>query len=293
MSPVHFSAICMAETRKLFSRLTAKLGLVVVAGLALLTVLIVLWIDDSGLGWTTTVGSTVTENTLGARYDFEAADVIVASLWPRNALFIGRLFLVALAAMSVASEFTSRTLREDVLRPVPRWAFPLAKCFALSVWAAVSLGITFVFSLALAVPIFGIWGPWLNTFLAYFATFAGDIGLIAIAMLAAFATRSVPGTIVALFLFWLLNSVTGWVVWAASKALPFASAVYPAEPEFFALWSDRVATLQKWLPSSALELWTGYALNTPWAWQSIIVLFLIIGGSIGLSAALFSRQDVP
>lgn len=293
LASAHFRRICGAEIKKLLSRTTARLGLVAVAGTAILTVLFIMWIDSSGIGFTTTVGDTVTENTLGDKYNFAAADVLVNSLWPRNALFIGRLFLVALTALSVASEFTARTLREDVLRPVPRFAIPAAKFVAIGVWAALSLVVTFVFSAALALPVFGVGGPWFNTLLAYTATFAGDLGLIAVALLAAFATRSVAGTIVALFLFWLLNSAAGWAVWIASKALPWIPAGTPEEALVIETWSDRVATLQLWLPSSALELWQGYSFDTPWAWQSALVLVLITGGSVALTMGLFDRQDVP
>lgn len=296
MSPQHFFAIYLAETSKLFSRLTARLGLVVVAATAVITVLFMWWLDNSGIGWTTQVGDTITENTLGSRYDFGAADVLVGSLWPRNALFIGRLFLIALTALTVAAEFSARTLREDVLRPVPRFAIPLAKWMAINTWAAVALVITFVFSAGLALPIFGLGGSWLNTLLAYFATWAGDVGLVAVTVLAAFASRSVAGTIVVMFLVWLLNTVLGWAVWIASKLIPFAEPFFAGQPEAaaeLAKWSERIANLQVWLPSSALELWQGYALDTPWAWQSIIVLFAVTGGALAATVALFQRQDVP
>jgi len=292
MNPVHLLRLCEAETSKLFSRLTARLGLVVAAGLAVATVLFTLWVDSSGLGWTTTVGDVTTQNTLGAKYSFAGADVLVNSLWPRNAVFMGRVFLVALTALSVASEFTNRTLREDVLRPVPRWSIPLAKISALSVWSAASLGITAGFSSALALPIFGFGGPWGNTLLAYIATFAGDVGLITVAVFAAFVTRSVAGTIVALFLFWLVNTVAGWGVWLASSILPMIPAPDPQAAEQLAYWGEVVATLQLWLPSSALELWHGYALDTPWAWQSALVLVGIVAVSTVSAMGVFSIQDV-
>jgi ABC-type transport system involved in multi-copper enzyme maturation permease subunit len=282
MSPEHFIGICVAETRKLFSRLTARLGLVVVAFTAVFTVLFLSWLDGSQIGFSSVDGQgMVNESTLGGMLDLTGASTLIHTLWSRNVMFMGRVFIIALAALSVASEFSSRTLREDVLRPVPRWSIPAA------------LVVTFLFSAALALPIQGFGGPWGTTLLAYMATLAGDMGFIGITMLVAFTTRSVVGSIIVPFIFWLLSSVTGLVVLAANGILIRVIEFFPEQAAELQIWADRVATLNLWLPSSGLELWWTAALGNSWAWQSVLVLILIIGTSTAATVAVFQHQDVP
>lgn len=294
MSPDHFIGLCGAETRKLFSRLTARLGLVVVAFTAVFTVLFLSWLDGSQIGFSSVDGQgMVSESTLGGMLDLTGASTLIHTLWSRNVMFMGRLFIIALTALSVASEFSARTLREDVLRPVPRWSIPAAKFVALTIWAAVSLVVTVLFSAALALPIQGIGGPWGSTILAYLATLAGDMGFIGLTMLVAFATRSVVGSIIVPFIFWLLSSVTGLVVLAANSILIRVIEFFPDQAAELQIWADRIATLNLWLPSSGLELWWTVALGNAWAWQSVLVLVFIIGSSTLLTVAVFQKQDVP
>lgn len=282
MTMGHFGLLYGAETKKLFGRLSARLGLVAVAVSAVLAVLIIRWADGSGFTWQSSVNGEVANNTLGDQFSFEGADGAVAAIWPRNALFVGRIFLIMLGALITAGELQSRTLREDLLRPVPRWSVLMAKFGALATWSAVSLVLCATFALALSVPLFGVGGAWGQTALAYVATFLGDCMLIALVLLTAVIARSVSGTLVALVLFWVANSVAGWALWALWKVAGIFS------PDF----ASDVQDVKVWLPGSALDVWTGYALDEPWAWQSFLVLFATWALALLGSLVIFERRDV-
>jgi len=282
MTPGHLLRICGAETRKLFSRLTARLGLVLMAVSAVATVLFIRWIDTSGLSVTNS--SSGVTSTLGDTYDYLGSDGALMALVPRNVLFVGRFVIVALVALSGAGEFKRRTLREDVLRPVPRGAVVLAKWFAVCVWAAVSLGITGVFASALAVPLFGLHGAWGNLAVAYASTFVGDCALAAILLLVAFAVRSVVATLVVGFLFWMINTAPMWLMWAGQKIAGMLGAV------------DAVHSIRAWrvwLPGAALDTWLEYLLDGTWAWQSFVMLGALLVGGLTSAILVFRRIDMP
>lgn len=280
MSGAHLLRVCGAETSKLFSRLTARVGLVLVAVAALLAVLFLRWIDESGLEYS--VGGAV--STLGDTYDYDGATGPLAALVPRNVFFVGRMVLVALVALSAAGEYRGRTLREDALRPVPRWAVPVAKWVALCAWSAASLLVALLFSAGLSVPLFGAGGSWLHIAIAYGGTFIGDCALAAIVLLAAFALRSVVATIVTGFLFWMVNTLPMWGLWALQKVIAAFGAVE---------YVKQVRGLRVWLPGSALDTWVEYWLDGVWAWQSFLVLgLMLVLGLVG-SALVFRRIDVP
>mgnify|MGYP005620230051 CR=1 FL=1 len=48
-------------------------------------------------------------------------------------------------ALSVAGEYRSRTVREDLIRPVPRWVVPVSKWLAAITWVFASLLVAWVF----------------------------------------------------------------------------------------------------------------------------------------------------
>ena len=121
-----------AEAQKLMSRRAARLGLVLAASLGVAGPLLVL----AANGMEMNVNEASLVDWLGLR--LEPTEGQLASLRLRNALPLPR-FVMWLAASSFAGEYRNRTLREDLLRPVPRHAVLAAKWIALVLWIALSV----------------------------------------------------------------------------------------------------------------------------------------------------------
>lgn len=276
MTGTHFLALWRAETTKLFSRLTAKAGLAVAA---------LIGIGGPLLLWMTAgMGITMNGQDIAASLTQDGAAGVDWGLWLRNNLLLVRVFVMILGALAVAGEFRARTLREDLLRPVPRWAVPLAKWAALITWIAAALVVGWVFSGLLSVIVFGFEGDWSRVALGYAVTLLADAGFTTLVLLIAVASRSVSGTVIGVVLYVILDTVAWWGL----RALAFVGGLLEL-PQVL----QRVVELRPWFPSSAFGVWNGYAEATPWQWQSFVALGVITVTCIAVTEWLFHRIDVP
>ncbi|MBT3223478.1 MAG: ABC transporter permease subunit [Proteobacteria bacterium] len=281
MSPLVLFRLWKAETDKLLSRFTARLGLVLAVLLG--------FVGPIGLWWVGTSDAVFNAKALSEMWTETAPLAQEWSLSVRNNLYFMRIMLTLLGAMSFAGEYRAHTLREDLLRPVPRWVVPLVKWLALVNWLALTLIITWAVSTVMGIAIFGFGGPWFEAFTGYLATLGTDAGFAALVLLVAVAFRSVAGAIGGVMLYAVIDTLMAWgldtLAWGLTNLAKIGA--FQDLPSLVEL----VMTVRPWLPSSAYSCWAGY--NDEWVWQSMVTLTLLTVCCLGLSKVIASYVDVP
>ena len=273
--PAHLMALWQAETIKLLSRTSARVGLVVATLIGLFIPVILFWLSSSEMQ----MNGTEVAETLAA----DAPKALLWSLYVRN-FFILRAFVIMLGALSVAGEYRAKTLREDFLRPVPRWSILFAKWTSLCTWIVLSLGITWLISSVLGLILFGTEGEWLDPAKGYLVTGLCDIGFAMLVLAIAVAIRSVAASIIGVFLFLVFDTFLGW-------GLTLASWVGSATELPWAL--EFAVQARPWLPSSAFGVWYSFAGGDPWVWQNFAALGVVSGAAAVLAVVVFEWMDVP
>jgi ABC-type transport system involved in multi-copper enzyme maturation permease subunit len=282
MSGPHFSALVVAEVRKLFSRTSARAGIVigVLIGIGVPLVRGLWRVAELRLAAAIAADIGAELPPLPA---IEPDSWVFYALGVRN-FFVLRILIIMMAALIFAAEYQSRTVREDLLRPVPRWSVLLAKWLALLAWIAVTLVATLVPASLVSIVAWGTDGDWGRLLLGYLATFAADAAFAALALAISIATRSVAGTIVGMVLFYMLDFAL-WVGLLAIQYLPLVDL-----PEWAKTAVDKAFP---WLPSSAFGVWTGASSTAPWSWEGFASLGIIGVASLVLGGWVLSRMDVP
>jgi len=278
MRPQHLMALWQVEVRKLLARMSGRVGLVACVLLALAMPVLLQSCD----------GSEVMLNgaMLGDQYDGTAPEAVSWTLWMRN-FFVLRTFIVVLAAVSVAGEFQDRTLREDLVHPVPRWSVLAAKWAALCTWTVIGAALSWTVAAVLGGILFGAGGDWKSATIAWAVTLLCDFGFAALAMCVAVLLRSVVGTVAGVIGFMIFDTFLGWALTVLTWVGQMAEIPWALELAIQA---------RPWLPSSAFGAWvswTSWAGAEPWAWQHFGALGAITALSMGLAIAVFSRVDIP
>jgi ABC-type transport system involved in multi-copper enzyme maturation permease subunit len=272
-------ALWSAETRKLLSRTSARLGLAIAVVLAVVGPLMLRFFSETDFDLN---GSpTAMATFLFPRADTDVSGAQFVTLRLRNHLVLP-LFVMWLSASSMAGEFRSGTLREDLIRPVGRGQVLVAKWAALVTWIGLSLALTWVVAAGVGALIFGVEGHWLDLALGYMANLGGDAMLAAMTLLMALIFRSVPGTLVGMFFAWVVGAVSG-------VALNIFAAVLSSDTAQ-AQWIEAV---NPWLPNQAAFAWVGCASSDPWQWPHFASMALTTGLCLGLASWVFRRLDVP
>ncbi len=280
MNAAHFAALVTAETRKLFSRTSARIGLSIAAVIGVGVPLL------RGIWRMIEVRLAISADLVPAEVlgEIDASDWVFWSLAVRN-FWIFRVILIVVGALVFAGEYQSRTLREDMLRPVPRWSVLLSKWLALTIWVGATIAITFVCSSLLGII---AWGPsgaaWGDVALGYLSTLATDAGFAALILCVAVATRSVPGTIAGVVVFYFLE----FSIWIGLWVLQMAP-IQGIPPQA----KDVAENAVKWLPSAAFGVWTGAYTSVPWSWQGFTSLGILTLLSLVIAERLLARLDVP
>jgi ABC-2 type transport system permease protein len=275
MTPAHFFSIWRAETLKLLSRLSARTALLVCVALGLAGPALLYSIGSSEM---VINGRPVTETLT-----LTSPEGSIWTLHVRN-FFLMRIFIIMVAALSFAGEFSTRTLREDLIRPVPRWSILTAKWGALMTWIGLTVLIPWTLSSLLGVPLFGLEGTWREVSIGYALTWITDSSFCMLVLLIATLMRSVAGTIVGVFLFMIFDTFFGWGLYLMASLGSFFEL--PAAVQL-------VVEAHPWLPSAAYGLWSSYSPDQPLLWESMVALGLYTVLCFGLANLVFSRTDVP
>jgi ABC-type transport system involved in multi-copper enzyme maturation permease subunit len=270
-------AVVLAEVRKLLSRPVARVGLV---GMALLGAFgpVALWMLAGA-------GVTVNGGDLGASLDVSAPNGLRWALFLRN-FFTGQVLLAVLAAMSFAGELQAHTLREDLVRPVPRAVVLFGKWVALGTWSFLAIllqaALASIVGLVLHPASGGV--EWSALAFAFVGTWAAELSFAAVALATAVLFRSVAGTLAGLFLFLVFERCFTWGLIAARGL--FTSMSETGEPP---AW----AAIVPFTPTSAWSGWTELASGTDPSWQPWVALVMWTALAGVLAERVFARTDVP
>ena len=273
--PSQLTQLWVAEFIKLQSRLSARITWVLLAALGIVVVLFVSLFGDASFNVNGEVSG----------IEVNAGTGLYWGLWART-FFIGQAALLMLGASSFAGEFQTRTLREALVRPVPRWGVLLAKWGALSSWSGISLIAQGVLALLLGAAVLGTKGDigWSNLLLAHGAVWLAEISVAAMVLMAGTLTRSVQLTVAAAFLFLVLDRFLGVVLWGAS-----GMKNEPQTPQFVRL----ILEAAPFAPSHAWHVWQNVVEGQPLVWESWASLFVITILFAVVAERAFARMDVP
>jgi ABC-type transport system involved in multi-copper enzyme maturation permease subunit len=197
-----------------------------------------------------------------------------------RSFFVIATFIILLGAVAFAGEFRARTLREDLIRPVPRTALLLSKWLALCSWVWMSVAATWVPGLLVSILILRGEGDLASVTLGFVSTGIADCMLAGLVLAVSVLSRSVPGTIAGVLLFSFLETTLWAALWIA-RQLP----LLPQEAR------EILTTLAPFLPASSFSIWRGYAEAFDWA--GLGGLGLVSFGAMGLAWLVFRRMDVP
>lgn len=276
--PRQFVSMIAAEVRKVFTRGSGLAALATALVVGLLAVAAMWQVRQWGEGGPSFNGVPVDQ--------IVQVNGVTCAGWAlrvRN-FFVLPLFLLLATASSVAGEYGARTLRELIVRPVPRWSVLAAKVVAQSVLSISTLVLTLVPSLGMGLLLFGlpeagVGAPtdapgWIDVIGAYAATFLSDLGLCAIAVLVSLLVGSVGGVVVGIVLL-LMADV------ALRAALSVAGMV----------GFEQAASLTPWTLGNALACWEGY--QEGWNPAQFGALGAFTLAALVIATVRFDRMDVP
>jgi len=275
MTAGHFLALWQAETQKLLSRTSARGGIVVLmlVGIAV----------PAFMQLVANVGGQVNGTPTSELVTQTIPSALSGVLTMRN-FWITRFLITLLAALSFAEELNSRTLREQLIGPVPRSAVLLAKWLALSVWIGIATLMMWVIGGVFSALLFSADGDWQPLLLAWGASMACDMVFAALALCIAVWVRSTAVTIVGVLCFLIADTLLGWTL----TALGMLAGVMEL-PEA----ADTLLAVQPWLPSAAFGWWSSWNGGEPWVWPNLVSMGLILLASGLLAERRFDRMDLP
>ncbi len=265
--PRHFGAMIRAELRAVFGRASGKIALGAGLLIPLVVAVVLTWFQQK------TVDARFNGMPIDQLADLSIRGVAGYSLMVRNMVVLPLLLVLATAA-AVAGERKENTLREVMVRPVPRWTIALAKVLALLVLSGGSLLLTLLPSLGMGLALFDTSSPIHRVLLGYLACMGTDLGLICLAMLAGAFVRSVGGVVVLLVLL-MLGDLAGRMVLTLAGNLGVEDALVIVE----------------YFPGAALDAWEGW--KDGFVWKQFLGLGVLIAGTFGVTALRFTRMDVP
>lgn len=275
-----WSAVFLAELLKLWSRGTARIGAVAFAVIGILGPLVLLAAAGSGL--------TVNDQSVSSTMDISAPNSVLWSLYLRN-FFVSHVLLAVLAALSFAGELRDHTLREDLIRPVPRSVVLAAKWAAMCAWSGITLVVQAAGATFLGLLLHPATGQTSlsDVLLGYVASWACEAGFAAFALAVAVVIRSVSGALTTVVLFLLFE----WVLsWAPSTLDMFAQAMDPAQVP---VWLTLLVDSGPFFPSAAWGAWQEIAAGATPSWQPWVALLVYTTVAAVLADRVFARLDVP
>lgn len=265
--PPQFLRMLIAEVKLVFRRPTGMavlavglvVGVVVVAALQLIRTRIQVSTDQM--------------QNVGQMLKYGAGDVAGWALRARN-FFVLPLFLLLATGNALATEREDHTLRELLVRPVPRWSVVAVKFLALMALSLASLVASLLPAMLGGLILSGQAGPLVDALLGYAASLLSDAGLIALGLLAGTLVRGAGGVVVSVIGLLLVDIGGRGFLWALSHfGLPEADSV------------------RKVMPGEALAAWNGW--SEGFQWQPFAGLVLMIVVALGLTLWRVQKMDVP
>ncbi len=269
----HFLAMVRAEARAIYGRGSARMAVVVALLCGLVVALAMQWLfSRAGMG---DVDAQINGNPISQMVEFSAGAVGGWALRLRN-FFVLPLVLLLATAGSVAGELGDQTLREALVRPVPRWSVLAAKFVVLASLALLTQVLTLAPALSAGMAFFGAEGPTAvdDVLLGYAASWLSDLGLIAIGMLVSTFVRSVGAVVVGTMLVLMadmgIRAVLQGMIWMGATG---------------------AEAIQRAMPGNALACWEGF--TGDWDPAAFVGMVVILGLALAATGWRFSRLDVP
>jgi len=265
--PPQFFRMLIAEIKLVFRRPTGLavlavgliVGVVLVASLQLLKTKLQVSTDQMA--------------NVGQMLKYSAGDAAGWALRARN-FFVLPLFLLLATGNALATEREDHTLRELLVRPVPRWSVVTVKFLALLVLSLASLVASLLPALLGGFVLYGQAGPIVDVLIGYAASLLSDAGLIALGLLAGTLVRGAGGVVVSVIGLLMVDLGGRGFLWVLSKVgLPEADS------------------LRQVMPGEALAAWEGW--SDGFQWQPFAGLVLLIAVALGLTLWRVARMDVP
>ena len=201
------------------------------------------------------------------------ATCVAWSLQARN-FFVLPLLIALAGASTLSGELKENTLREILVRPVPRWSVVFAKIVALSVLSLATLCVTASASLAGGAILFPMEEGITGHIAGFAMSWLSDLGLITMTLLVASFSRSVGGVVVSLALYlmadWLLGTLLGFLGQLGTD------------------WAPIVRDL---LPGTALQAWKDWDVGFEPKRVGALVVWTIV--TWVLATVRVQRMDVP
>mgnify|MGYP000279783735 FL=1 len=195
------------------------------------------------------------------------------ALQARN-FFVLPLLLVLAGASSLSGELKENTLREVLVRPVPRWSVIFAKVCALSLLSLSTLLLTSTSAVAGGFIMFATEESITGQLQGFALSWLSDIGLITMTLLVASFSRSVGGVVVGLALYlmvdWLLGALLGFI---GKLGVEWAPVV------------------QDFLPGTALQAWADWDTGFEPKRVGALVVWTLL--TWVLATVRVNRMDVP
>lgn len=267
MIPRQLPAMVRAEIQAVFGRWSGRVALVAALAIGILSVVALVYADQ--MADHLQANGTPAASMLVTDWQTTAAWALTA----RN-FFVLPLFLVLGSAATISGELRDNTLRELLVRPVPRWSIVLAKILALWTLSLSTLVITATTSIAGGAALFARDLPMMPVLQGYAMTWVCDLGLITMAVMVAAFMTSVGGVVVSLALYLMAD-------WLVRGALRLAG-------NFGVDWAPTVRDV---LPGTALELWGDW--DAGFATTKVLTLVALIVISGGVATVRVQRMDVP
>lgn len=269
MTPAHFLRLVSAELRCVFGRWSGKGALILAVVIPLI----------AGLAMNRAIGAAdeAVLNGMPASsfLDMTWRGVLDWSLTARN-FFIMSLLLVLASASTTTGELADNSLREAILRPVPRWSVLVAKLLALAALSAATLALTFLLGVGTGAAVAGTEAELGKVALGYVASFFSDVGLMALTLLAGVFLRSVGMVVVVVILFLIVD-------WAGGLGLSGLGA----------LGVDWARDVSQFRPGHGLAVWDGWKGADGFDSSAMGALAILFTVGFGGALARFQRMDVP
>lgn len=278
MVPAHLPAMLMAEVRTVFHRFSSLGAMAISLIIGVLAPLILLWIQNNASG------AEINGASVNEMMSFSAERAGGWALSARH-FFILPLLLLLATGSSLAGELEQRTLREAMVRAVPRWSLIFIKVVALLALSVCCLLLTMAPSVGIGYALFG---PdetirMQDVLLGYFTSIGADLGIISFGLLASTFVRSVGGVVVSVVLLLIFDYAARTLLWAREQLMGFVQTSRGETVE------DSVQYSQL-LPGAALEVWQGYSAG--WTWEPFVGLLVLILVCLGLATVRFQRMDI-
>ena len=265
--PPQILAMVRAEVSAVFGRWSGRGALLIALVVGLLAV--------GGLEAASRAAENVSANGSPAA-SMLSVDWSTSMAWALQArnFFILPLLLVLAGASTLSGELKENTLREVLVRPVPRWSVVFAKIVALSVLSLATILVTAAAAMAGSAVMFPMEESIAGHLSGFAMSWLSDLGLITMTLLVASFSRSVGGVVVGLALYLMVDFLFGTLLGFVGQ-----------------LGVDWAPIVRDLLPGTALQAWKDWDVGFEAKRVGALVVWTVV--TWAFATVRVQRMDVP